>query len=57
MEKENELIRILEGEFIRPVFQPIVSLRTGDVLGYEALSRITLPDSTLSIEELFHLAS
>ena len=49
MEKENELIRILEGEFIRPVFQPIVSLRTGDVLGYEALSRITLPDSTLNI--------
>ena len=57
MEKENELIKILEGEFIRPVFQPIVSLRTGDVLGYEALSRITLPDSTLSIEELFHQAS
>lgn len=57
MEKENELLTIIEGAYITPVFQPIISLRTGDVIGYEALSRITLSNCTLNIEELFNLAS
>lgn len=35
----DELMRIIRDEAITPVFQPIVSLRDGSVLGYEALSR------------------
>lgn len=30
---------VLDGGSIRPVFQPIVDLRSGDVVGYEALTR------------------
>lgn len=37
----EELDRIIDGKRIRTVFQPIVSLRDGSVLGHEALSRMT----------------
>lgn len=36
---EEELAYIIENAKIRILFQPIVSLRDGEVLGYEALSR------------------
>ncbi len=54
--KERELLRIIEGVHIKPVFQPIISLRSGKVLGYEALSRITTVTCISCIEELFQLS-
>lgn len=36
---ENELRRSLEREEIQPHFQPIVDLRTGAIVGFEALAR------------------
>jgi len=48
---------VLNEQGITTVFQPIVSLQDGAVFGYEALSRITLPSCTLTIEELFTIAS
>ncbi|GEM_PF-403236 len=35
-----DLEKILTGKKLFPVFQPIVSLETGDILGYEAFTRI-----------------
>lgn len=48
---------IIENEQIKPVFQPIVSLKDGQVIGYEALSRITEPSLIKHPEELFKVAS
>ncbi|NLL91142.1 MAG: GGDEF domain-containing protein [Ruminococcaceae bacterium] len=53
----NELVEeVLKGECIYPVYQPIVSLKNGMIYGYEALSRITLSNCHLSIDELFEVA-
>ncbi|HEX2985667.1 MAG TPA: GGDEF domain-containing protein [Caproiciproducens sp.] len=52
----NQLNKIIYGQNIRTVFQPIVSLRDGTVLGHEALSRITCESSISSPEDLFRLA-
>jgi len=52
----NILFEILDGEYIRPVYQPIVSLQNGVVFAYEALSRITRPNCHLNIDELFEMA-
>lgn len=49
----DEFYKILERKAIYPVFQPIVNLQTGDVAGYEALSRIDRHDTTLMISDLF----
>lgn len=51
------LTEILSGGCIRPAYQPIVSLSDGEILGYEALSRISLPSCALNIEQLFELAT
>lgn len=56
-ESKSSLLEIISGGHIRPVYQPIVSLQDGSVFGYEALSRITLPDCALQIEQLFDLAA
>lgn len=56
MNSEMALDAILNERCIRTVFQPIVSLESGAVLGYEALSRITLPACEVNIEELFEVA-
>lgn len=53
---KDDFMDILEKQRIRPVFQAIVSLGTGGVIGYEALSRIVNPHELRSSEELFHLA-
>lgn len=45
----DEFYKILERKAIYPVFQPIVNLQTGDVAGYEALSRIDRHDTTLRL--------
>lgn len=55
-EREADLERILEEKDIYSVFQPIISLKTGEVLGYEALSRIKNPGAIRGIEELFDMA-
>lgn len=47
---------ILESKRIKPVFQPIVSLADGHIIGYEALSRIIDPQEIKNSEELFNLA-
>jgi EAL domain-containing protein (putative c-di-GMP-specific phosphodiesterase class I)/GGDEF domain-containing protein len=53
----GELMRILREEAITPVFQPVISLRDGSVLGYEALSRgpagteMESPDMLFSVAE------
>lgn len=51
-----EFMDILEHRRIKPVFQPIVCLKTGEIIGYEALSRITEPKEINCSEELFNLA-
>ncbi len=53
----TQLFSILESGSIKTVYQPIVSLENGSVFGYEALSRIDIPDSMLDIEALFKLAA
>lgn len=53
---KEEFNEILEKQRIRPVFQPIVSLSDGSIIGYEALSRIIEPKEIQNTEELFHLA-
>ena len=52
----KDFYEILEDKEIKPVFQPIVSLATGEVYGYEALSRITLKKTELTTDRLFTLA-
>lgn len=50
---KDEMKRILESKDIYSVFQPIVSLRDGSILGYEALSRIQGEYSMPNIGVLF----
>lgn len=56
----NELERILETGDITTVFQPIVSLINGTVIGYEALSRgpknspLQFPDNLFRIADLYN---
>jgi PAS domain S-box-containing protein len=40
-ERRGAVRRVLEHQAFRPVFQPIVSLATGDTVGFEALTRFT----------------
>lgn len=51
-----ELDYIIRNSEIKTVFQPIVSLRDGTILGHEALSRIT-SQCEINIENLFAIAS
>ena len=53
---KTDFMDILEHQKIKPVFQPIVCLKTGEIIGYEALSRIIEPKEINCSEELFHLA-
>lgn len=53
---EEQFFAILNGGHIKTVYQPIVSLQDGSVLGYEALSRIRLSECELNIEQLFSIA-
>lgn len=54
--KEEQFWDIVENELLYPVYQPIVSLRDGEVMGYEALSRISLENCLINTEEFFHMA-
>ncbi|MGB8453828.1 MAG: GGDEF domain-containing protein [Anaerocolumna sp.] len=53
---KDELNYIIGKNQIKSVFQPIISLRDGQVLGHEALSRITCKSIISNTEELFQLA-
>ncbi len=55
-EIEKEFEEIVQQKLIFSVYQPIVSLEDGEILGYEALSRIRKEDSLLNIGELFQTA-
>ncbi|MBN2898565.1 MAG: GGDEF domain-containing protein [Clostridia bacterium] len=54
---EEAFNTILENETIRTVFQPIINIKNGDILGYEALSRgpensiLASPTNLLSVAE------
>lgn len=57
----NELLieEIIKEERISPVYQPIVSLSTGEIFGYEALSRFDLQrneSDTVSTRDIFQTA-
>lgn len=53
---QAELNDIIENRRIRSVFQPIVSLRDGSILGFETLSRIEGKTEITNIEILFEQA-
>ncbi|AZV58325.1 GGDEF domain-containing protein [Clostridium sp. AWRP] len=60
MSIDNELNKILAEESISTVFQPIISLKNGFVIGYEALSRgpkgspLYFPDKLFSAAEKYN---
>lgn len=53
---QQQLQEIINEKLIYPVYQPIVSLKTAKILGYEALSRISLDSCTFNVEEMFDYA-
>jgi EAL domain-containing protein (putative c-di-GMP-specific phosphodiesterase class I)/GGDEF domain-containing protein/CBS domain-containing protein len=55
-ELQKQLIDIINGSDIRIVFQPIISLRDGVILGYEALSRGPSGSPLESPDTLFGVA-
>lgn len=55
-EQKNRLDDIIVNRWIMPVYQPIVSLRDGSVLGFEALSRVTESGIFDNVEEMFRCA-
>ena len=52
----KDFFDILKKHAIKPVFQPIVSLKNGEILAYEALSRITMDKTSITIDKLFDMA-
>jgi EAL domain-containing protein (putative c-di-GMP-specific phosphodiesterase class I) len=54
---EEALDYIICNKQIKTVFQPILSLRDGSVLGHEALSRISCESTIKNPEMLFSIAS
>lgn len=53
---KKDFFDILKNQRIKPVFQPIVSLTDGKIIGYEALSRIVNSKEISCSEELFQIA-
>jgi len=56
-EMKEALDYIIEHKQIRTVFQPIISLKDGIILGHEALSRITCDSAIEDTERLFLAAA
>lgn len=56
MEQWEQLQEIITKECIRPVFQPILSLKDGSVFGFEVLSRTTQSEAFHNVEEMFRYA-
>jgi len=55
--EQCELFKILDEELITPVYQPIVNLKDGSILGYEALSRGPQNSLLASPDILFKIAA
>ena len=55
-EIKDALDYIIQNKQIRTVFQPIISLRDGSILGHEALSRITFESEIKNPDMLFTIA-
>jgi len=55
-EVRKKLIEAIRDKTIYPYFQPIVSLRTGEIYGYEVLSRIKYRDEILRGDYVFSVA-
>ena len=55
-ETKASLDYIIDNKQVKTVFQPIISLRDGSVLGHEALSRITCESEIKNTEMLFTTA-
>lgn len=55
-EQQKKIEDIIVNKWITPVFQPIISLRDGNVLGFEALSRVSKPGIFDNVEEMFQCA-
>jgi diguanylate cyclase (GGDEF)-like protein len=53
---KNALDYIISNKQIRTVFQPIISLRDGSILGHEALSRVTCESEIKNPDMLFTIA-
>ncbi|MGN0436594.1 MAG: EAL domain-containing protein [Wujia sp.] len=53
----DEIKEIIDNKALYPVYQPIVSLLDGRIVAYEALSRISLENATVSILQLFEGAA
>lgn len=53
---EAALEEIIGKELVTPVFQPVIDLKTGEVHGYEALTRMTVPGLFSDTEQLFSRA-
>lgn len=56
-QRYEDLDHIIRNKQIKTVFQPIISLRDGSVLGHEALSRITCESTLKDPDSLFTAAS
>jgi len=54
--RNQELRRIIINNDIRTVFQPILNLQTGEVIGYEALTRVASVEFFNDAETLFSFA-
>jgi len=54
--RNQELKRIIINNDIRTVFQPILNLKTGEIIGYEALTRIASVEFFNDAETLFSFA-
>ncbi len=52
----RKLLEAIRDKSIKPYFQPIVSLRTGEIYGYEVLSRIFYKEEVLSGDYVFAVA-
>lgn len=52
----NIVHSILEGKYIKSVYQPIVSLTDGQSYGYEALSRVSNNEFDINIEHIFRIS-
>ncbi|ADU96971.1 bifunctional diguanylate cyclase/phosphodiesterase [Thermovibrio ammonificans] len=55
-EIRQKLIEAIRNKAVFPCFQPIVSLRTGEIFGYEVLSRIKYRDEILKGDYVFSVA-
>ena len=56
IDRQIKLDAIIVNQWITPVFQPIVSLKDGSVLGFEALSRMSNPGMFDNVEQMFQCA-